>query len=165
MSGIIKRKGANNLMNFEDVRVAVISDFKSYKKWKARLRTIDNQINYDQYKIKGSQIQSDPIRGSGGPSDPTFQAVQELESLKREYAYIAFCMNRVDACLDAMTENQRLLMSKRYFENLLTKEVMKSLGIEKSEYYKRLDQIIQLCGEVCGYLTEKGENSDKMETK
>lgn len=149
-------------MNKEDVRAAVIQDFKDYKKWKARLRTIQSEIDYN--RIKGSKIEGDVIR-SGGPSDPTFQAVQELESLNREFAYIAYCLNRVDACLDAMTESQRLLMTKRYFEGYVTKQVMELLRIEKSEYYKRLDQIIELCGEVCGYLTNKGRIQDKMETE
>lgn len=150
-------------MDKEAVREIVISDFKNYKKWKARLRAIQVEIDYN--KIKGSRLDAEVPVQSVGKSDPTFQAVQELESLNREFAYIAYCMNRVDACLDAMTEAQRLLMSKRYFEGYVTKQVMETLRIEKSEYYKRLDQIIQLCGEVCGYFPNKGQIRDKMETE
>lgn len=149
-------------MNEEEVRNAVIDDFRNYKKWKARLRTI--QVEIDYIRIKGSQIQGDNIR-SGGPSDPTYDNVQKNESLNREFAYVAYCANRVEACLDAMTDSQRQLITKRYFDGLLTKEVMKMLRIEKSEYYKRLDQIIHICAMVCGYKTEKGQKGDNMETK
>lgn len=141
-------------MDDMDIRSVIINDFKNYKKWKARLKTIQSEFDY--IKISGSNFSDDKVQGGGGISDPTYQAVENNESLNREFAYVAYCLNRVNACMDAMTEQQRLLMTSRYFEGLHTKEVMKILGVEKSEYYKRLQDIIELCAEVCGYMTEKG---------
>lgn len=141
-------------MNDSSVRDLVFEDFRCYKKWKARLKAISNEIDY--YKITTSSADAERVQSGSGPSDPTFKAVQRIEKLKIEYNFLAHKMNRVDACLDAMTEAQRNLVSWRFFEDQFTRTVQQKLGIEKTEYYKRVDVIVHLCAEICGYMTEKG---------
>jgi hypothetical protein len=116
------------------------------------MKAISNEIDY--YKITTSRADAERVQSGSGASDPTFKAVQRIDKLRTEYIQIAHKMNRVEACLDAMTEAQRSLVRWRFFEDQHTKAVQQQLGIEKTEYYKRLDVIILLCTEVCGYKTK-----------
>lgn len=148
----------------DNIKNIIIGDFRNYKKWKARIKAIDNQLDY--YRIETSKFNSEPSSGgSSTPSDPTLVTVQQLESLRKERAMIMHYLNRVECCLDAMTKQQRDLVYMKYFEKSFSKSVMTFFNIEKSEYYNRINEILTLCAEVCGYMTKSGQIKDKVRNK
>lgn len=122
-------------------------DLKRYKRWKARHKEIEDQlqdvaINTSNYEIVAA--------GYKGKSDPVAGQVISRAKLEQEKAWLRRRIERVENALAAMTADQAELVRLRYFEDRPRKEIQAEMGIEKSTFYRLREQALETYAEVAG---------------
>lgn len=128
-------------------------DFRNYKKWKSRAKQINNELTY--ITVSGSKIDGE-IRERLGISDPTGVKVLNRDKLRREYDELMRKINAVENAFDAMNEKERKIVSCRYFEGYFARQCMARLDMEKTEFYRLLNNALAIYADVCVEMTEFG---------
>lgn len=135
----------------KNLRRNIESQLLNYKKFKARAKQIDNELTY--IKIKTSKFENERIDTGGQPSDPTQKDALKRIKLQSELNDLLHKIKSIDNALDAMTTRQRELVTLKYFEGYFSKQTMRKMNVEKSEFYRMLDGALTIFCNVCGIET------------
>jgi len=130
------------------LKAGIESDLRRYKRWKARLKEIDNLLS----DISISSGTSDQPSGGSGISDPTFRTTVNRSRLWQERAYLQRRISRVENALEAMNDEQKTLVRLWYFEEKDRRYIEAEMGIEKSTFYRIRDKALERYGEVAGLI-------------
>lgn len=115
---------------------------RSYKKNKARLKQVVTELNY--IKIATAKMEADPIKASGGTSNPTLMEVEKRGNLLHERDRLFYKVETVDNFLDALTSEQREIVKYRFFEMLRVNDCLIRLDMERHYFYAEIDKIHDL---------------------
>lgn len=129
------------------LKAGIESDLRRFKRWKARLKEIDDLLS--DVSI-GSALSSPG--GFTGISDPTFRQTINRTHLGQERAYLRRRVSRVENALSAMDDEQRQLVRLWYFEEKDRRFIEAEMGIEKSTFYRIRDKALERYAEVAGLI-------------
>lgn len=129
------------------LKAGIESDLRRFKRWKARLREIDDLLA--DVSI-GSTLSSPG--GFTGISDPTFGQTINRVRLSQERTYLRRRIARVENAMSAMDEEQRELVRLWYFEEKDRRYIESVMGIEKSTFYRIRDKALERYAEVAGLI-------------
>lgn len=131
------------------LKAGIESDLRRYKRWKARLKEIDELLS--DVSIRAATFDQ-PEGHTGRISDPTFKMTINRARLGQERAYLQRRISRVENALSAMNEEQRKLVRLWYFEEKNRREVEEEMDIEKSTFYRIREKALERYGEVAGLI-------------
>ena len=131
------------------IKAGIESDLRRYKRWKARLKEVDDLLA----DVSISSVSSDHSGGSTGKiSDPTFQTTMTRSRLGQERAYLQRRISRVENALSAMNDDQRRLVSLWYFEEKDRRYIEAEMGIATPTLYRIRDRALERYAEVAGLI-------------
>lgn len=111
---------------------------KTYKRDKARLKMITNELQY--IGISLATINKEPVQESR-KSDPTAKLAHERAVLKAEYDEIMYRVCKVENLMDALTAEQRRLLISRFVECNSPSQICFNEGLERHTYYYQMNKI------------------------
>lgn len=129
------------------IKSGIESDLRKYKRWKARLKEIDDLLA----DVSVSSAATEHSGGHTGKiSDPTFKLTVTRSRLGQERAYLQRRVSRVENALSAMNDEQRRLVRLWYFEEKDRRYIEAEMGIEKSTFYRLRNKALERYAEVAG---------------
>ena len=131
------------------LKAGIESDLRRYKRWKARIKEIDDLLA--DVSI-GSGTSDQPVGHSGKINDPTFEMTINRSRLAQERAYLLRRVSRVENALSAMNDEQRQLVRLWYFEEKDRKYIEAEMGIVKNTFYRIKESALEIYAEVAGLI-------------
>jgi len=131
------------------IKAGIESDLRKYKRWKARLKEIDDLLADVPVRSATTDY---PGGNTGKCSDPTFQTTMARSRLGQERAYLQRRVSRVENALDAMNDEQRKLVHLWYFEEKDRKYIEAEMGIATPTLYRIRDKALERYAEVAGLI-------------
>ena len=131
------------------LKAGIESDLRRYKRWKARLKEIDDLLSDVSVR---SATSDQPGVHSGKISDPTFQTMINRSRLAQERVYLLRRVSRVENALSAMNDEQKRLVSLWYFEEKDRKYIEAEMGIATPTLYRIRDKALERYAEVSGLI-------------
>jgi len=131
------------------IKAGIESDLRKYKRWKARLKEIDDLLT----DVSVSSATTDHPGGHTGRfSDPTFQTTMTRSRLGQERTYLQRRISRVENALSAMNDEQKRLVRLWYFEEKDRKYIEAEMGIATPTLYRIRDKALERYAEVAGLI-------------
>lgn len=134
----------------EKIKQEIEYDLNRYKRFNARLKEIKNQLN--NVSVGGTSWTEDKVQESGLKMDVVTKNAIEHEKLEREYFFIDKKVKQIENGLEALSEEERLIIMNRYMKGIHRKRTLAELNIDKTSYYTILYDGLKVYAEVTGRL-------------
>lgn len=129
-------------MNWKSEALEKLKDYEAKKQCLASIPEEIRQLKEQYGAIRSSTSDGTPVSGGGsGREDMLLSNIVKREELTRAYRQAARWVKLVDAGLEILSQEERLILERFYIHPAKgnVDRLCEELGVEKSEVYRRKD--------------------------